>query len=329
MLAVEVHGAGKDDIKLVERPEAQPGPHDVQVRLRAATLNYRDLALPRGGGAQDRLPYVPLSCGCGVVIKVGKAVTKAQIGERVAPTFFQTPDGGIPSDFGRALGGPLDGVAREVGCFPETGVVKIPDELSDLEAATLPCAALTAWNALFATRATKPGEVVLLLGTGGVSIAGLQLAKAAGATVIITSSSEGKLARARALGADHAINYRTVPAWGERAWALSGGYGANVVLEVGGTGTLPQSLAALRPGGDLASIGLLSGEMVVSLDQPKTKLHRIRVGTRDQFEDMLRALVASHIRPVVDRVYPLAQLQEAMATLRAGDMVGKIGIVIG
>ncbi len=329
MLAIEVQGSGEDGIKVVERPEPQPGPHEVQVKLRAATLNYRDLAMPRRGPPLPKVPYVPLSCGCGVVTKVGEGVTRVAIGDRVAPTFFQTPDGSIPNDFGRALGGPLDGVAREVGCFPETGVVKIPDELADLEAATLPCAALTAWNALFVVRATKPGDVVLLLGTGGVSIAGLQLAKAAGATVIITSSSEHKLARARALGADLTINYQTVPAWGERAWALSGGLGASVVLEVGGTGTLPQSLAALRPGGDLASIGLLSGEIVANLEEPKARLHRIRVGSRDQLEDLLRALVSTHVRPVVDRVYPLERLRDAMAALRAGDMVGKVGLVIG
>ena len=331
MRAMEVWGSGEENIKEVEQPDPQPGPGEVQVRIVAATLNYRDLAIPEGGGPFPvKMPYVPLSCGCGVVTALGEGVTRVHVGDRVAPTFFQpaTTNGQDAADFAKALGGPINGVARELACFPHGGVVKIPDDLSDLEAATLPCAGLTAWNALFGARATKPGDVVVLLGTGGVSIAGLQLAKAAGASAIITSSSDAKLARARALGADHTINYRALPAWGGRAHTLAGGSGADVVLEVGGTGTLAQSLAALRPGGDVASIGLLAGGIVSQLDEATAKLHRIRVGTRDQFEDMLRALVRNRVRPVVDKVYPLKELGKAMAALRAGTMVGKVGIQI-
>jgi NADPH:quinone reductase-like Zn-dependent oxidoreductase len=332
MRAIEIHGPAPDDIRLVDRPEPQPGPSEVQVRLRAATLNFRDLAMPQAHGPYPiRTPYVPLSCGCGVVTAIGHQVTRVRVGDRVAPTFFRTAAEESPTHFGSALGGPLDGVAREVGCFPQFGVVKIPDGLSDLEAATLPCAGLTAWNALFCARGTKPGDVVLLLGTGGVSIAALQLAKAVAATVIITSSSDAKLARAVALGADATVNYRETPAWGAKVRELTGGRGADVVLEVGGTGTLEQSIAALRPGGDIASIGLLAGEIVAQIDEAKVKarLHLIRVGTREELEDMLRGIVSTSVRPVVDQVFPLEQIGRAMACLRAGHMVGKIGIEIG
>ena len=332
MRTIEIHGPAPNDIRLVDRPEPQPGPGEVQVRLRAATLNYRYLAMPQAHGPSPvRPPYVPLSCGCGVVTAVGHQVTRIRVGDRVAPTFFRTPAEESPTHFGSALGGPLDGVAREVGCFPQFGVVKIPDGLSDLEAATLPCAGLTAWNALFCTRSTKPGDVVLLLGTGGVSMAALQFAKSVAATVIVTSSSDTKLARAAALGADYIINYRETPAWGARVRELTGCRGADVVLEVGGTGTIEQSIAALRRGGDIASIGLLAGEVVAQIDETKVKakLHLIRVGSRFEFEDMLRGIISASLRPVVDHVFPLEQLVQAMECLRAGRMVGKIGIAIG
>jgi NADPH:quinone reductase-like Zn-dependent oxidoreductase len=329
MRTIEVTGRGTDNIRLVDRPEPEPGPGKVQVRIRAATLNYRDLLILEGRAPYPvRTPYVPLSCGVGIVTRVGEGVTRAQAGDRVLPTFFQPSVSSESGDFGKALGGPLDGVAREIACFAEGGIVKIPDSLSDLEAATLPCAALTAWAALFGVRSTQPGEVVLLLGTGGVSIAGLQLAKAAGATAIVTSSSDAKLARARALGADYVINYRRTLDWGERARAFTEGRGVDVVLEVGGAGTLPQSLAALRPGGDVASIGLLSGTFASEVDEERAVLQRIHVGTRDQLEALVRGLEATRVRPVVDRVYPLEQLSRAMQALREGAMVGKIGIQI-
>ena len=332
MRVMEVSGTDFDSLRLVERPMPEPRPGEVLVRITAATLNYRDLLLVQGGGTSGRTPtYVPLSCGCGVVAAVGTGVTGFKAGDRVAPTFFPDWISGprTDPDVARSLGGPIDGVAREYACFPQDGVVAVPDAIGDLEAATLPCAALTAWNALFVACATKPGDFVLLQGTGGVSIAGLQLAKAAGATVIITSSSNTKLQRARALGADHTINYRDMPDWGVRARAITGNRGVDVVLEVGGAETLAQSEVALMPGGAIAAIGLLGGNRIKAVKDPSAKLHYIRVGNRDQFNDMNRAIAANTIRPVVDKVFPLEELREAMLALQSGSVFGKVAIQLG
>lgn len=329
MRVMEVSGMDFDSLRLVERPMPEPRPGEVLVRITAATLNYRDLLLVQGGGTSGRAQtYVPLSCGCGVVTAVGKGVTRFKPGDRVAPTFFPDWISGprTDPDVARSLGGPIDGVAREYACFPQDGVVPVPDAIGDLEAATLPCAALTAWSALFVACATKPGDFVLLQGTGGVSIAGLQLAKAAGATVIITSSSDAKLRRARALGADHTINYRDTPDWGVRARAMTGNRGVDVVLEVGGAETLAQSEAALVPSGAIAAIGLLGGNRIKAVKDPSAKLHYIRVGNRDQFGDMNRAIAANGIRPVVDKVFPLEELRAAMLALQSGSVFGKVAI---
>jgi NADPH:quinone reductase-like Zn-dependent oxidoreductase len=330
MRAMQVTGPGIEHLKLVDLPVPAAGPGEVQVRIKTATLNYRDLLLMQNGNPDGKVPYVPLSCACGEVTAVGSGVTRFKNGDRVMPAFFQNWfSGPIPSrDSVRALGGILEGVACEFACFPEIAVVKAPDTLGDLEAAALPCAGLTAWSALFVARATKPGDVVLLLGTGGVSIAGLQLAKAAGASVIITSSSDSILARARALGADHTINYVSTPSWGDHALALAGGRGVDIVLEVGGAATLPQSARALREGGQIAGIGLLTGTTVWKEKNPPAQLLRIRVGNREQLEDLVRGVVATGIRPVIDRVFPLEDLGRALQTLRAGAFFGKIGIEI-
>ena len=328
MRTVEITGPGEQHIHLIDRPVPTPGPGEVLIRVHVATLNYRDLVLMQGGGpVSSRSPYVPLSCACGEVSAVGDEVTRVTPGDRVSPTFFQNWLSGPPPDASmQSLGGPIDGVAADFICLSEDGVVKIPDTLGDLEAATLPCAGVTAWNSLFGIRATKPGDVVLLMGTGGVSIAGLQLAKAAGATVIITSSSDAKLERARSLGADHVINYRTAPDWGERARAITGGRGVDVVLEVGGAETLPQSIRALRDGGDIAGIGLLAGTRVWEVTGQSARIQRIRVGSRADFEDTLRGIGAARIRPVVDTVFPVQRLADAFQSLRAGRLFGKIGI---
>ena len=329
MRVMEVSGTDFDSLRLVERPVPEPKRGEVLVRITAATLNYRDLLMVQGGGTSIRSKtYVPLSCGCGVISAVGAGVTRFKAGDRVAPTFFPDWISGprTDPDVARSLGGPIDGVAREYACFPQEAVVPVPDAIGDLEAATLPCAALTAWSALFVACATKPGDFVLLQGTGGVSIAGLQLAKAAGATVIITSSSNLKLERARALGADHVINYRDTPGWGARAKAITGNRGVDVVLEVGGEQTLAQSEAALMPGGAIAAIGLLGGGRIKSVKDPLSKLHYIRVGNRDQFIDMNRAISANGIRPVVDKVFPLEQLAAAMRALQSGSVFGKVAI---
>jgi NADPH:quinone reductase-like Zn-dependent oxidoreductase len=329
MRTIEIANPGEQHIRLIDRPLPTPGHGEVLIRVHAASLNYRDLVFMRGGGLGfSRYPYVPLSCACGHVTAIGHGVTQVAVGDRVAPIFFQNWLSGPqpPHDSMRPLGGPIDGVAADFICLSEEGVVKVPDTLSDLEVATLPCAGVTAWVGLFGIRATKPGDVVLLLGTGGVSILGLQLAKAAGATVMITSSSDAKLARARSLGADHLINYRTVTNWGERARQLTDGRGVDVVLEVGGAETLPQSILALREGGDIAGIGMLAGTPVWEAAHVAVRLHRIRVGSRTHFEDLLRGIVATHVRPVVDAVFPLDRLADAFQALGSGSVFGKVGI---
>ena len=332
MRVMQVNGTDFDSLRLVEQPVPEPKAGEVLVRMTAATLNYRDLLMVKGGASYGRTQaYVPLSCGCGVVADIGPGVTRFRVGDRVAPTFFPDWISGSRTDQGvaRSLGGPIDGVAREYACFTQEGMVKVPDAIGDLEAATLPCAALTAWNALFVACATKPGDFVLLQGTGGVSIAGLQLAKAAGATVIITSSSDAKLERARALGADYTLNYRDSPDWGARAMAITGRRGVDVVLEVGGEKTLAQSEAALMPGGSIAAIGLLGGSRIRAVQGASTRLHAIRVGSRDQFDDMNRAIAANGIRPVVDKVFPLEALGAAMQALQSGAIFGKVAIQVG
>jgi NADPH:quinone reductase-like Zn-dependent oxidoreductase len=327
MRSMEITGSTFDSVLLVERPVPAPAAGEVQVRMTAATLNYRDLLMVTGSSASGRKDNcVPLSCGCGVVSAVGPGAARFKVGERVMPTFFQDWISGprTAPGMGLSLGGSVDGVARDYGCYPQDYLVKVPDMLGDLEAATLPCAALTVWNALFVARATRPGDVVLLQGTGGVSIAGLQLAKAAGATVIITSSSHAKLERARAMGADYLINYREVPAWGLRARQITGDRGVDVVLEVGGQETLQQSVQAMAPGGTIAAIGLLGGTRIGRDAAPGVV--GIRVGSRAMFEDMNRAIAANGIRPVVDRVYPLEKLPQAMAALKAGEIFGKVAV---
>jgi NADPH:quinone reductase-like Zn-dependent oxidoreductase len=330
MRTTEIEAPGEQHIKVRERPVPAPGAGEVVVRVHAASLNYRDLTFMQGGSGFSRFPYVPLSCACGSIAAIGDGVTRVAVGDRVCPIFFQNwLEGPQPPDVEmRPLGGPIDGVAADLVCLSEHGVVKVPDTLGDLEAATLPCAGVTVWNALHGIRATKPGDVVLLLGTGGVSILGLQLAKAGGATVIITSSSDAKLARARRLGADHGINYRSTPDWGRRAREWTGGRGVDVVLEVGGLETLSQSVLALRDGGDIAGIGLLAGTPVWQANETRVRLQRIRVGSRRHFEDLLRAIVATGVRPVVDTVYPLERLGDAFRTMKAGAMFGKIGISV-
>jgi NADPH:quinone reductase-like Zn-dependent oxidoreductase len=325
---------GFDHLKLAERPDPKPGPGQVLLRMRAASLNYRDLVVPmRGYGAfTGTLPLIPVSDGVGTVIEVGPGVSRVRAGERVCPCFHQGWIAGAPrlARLTRTLGGPLDGTMAEFMCLSEQGVVPAPAHLTDEEAATLPCAALTAWSALVTYGRLAPGARVLIQGTGGVALFALQFAKLLGAHVTILSSSDAKLERAAALGADAGINYATTPEWHKPARAASGGAGFDHIVELGGEKTLPQSLRCVRAGGTISLIGVLSG---ATLNAPlglvvtrQVRLQGITVGHRDGFEAMMRALDQHRSRPVIDRVFDFEQLPEAMAYLKSGAQFGKICI---
>ncbi|WP_439815857.1 zinc-dependent alcohol dehydrogenase family protein [Zavarzinia sp. CC-PAN008] len=328
-------GYGIEYLKPQDRPVVEPGPGQVALAMKAASLNYRDLATVTGAFGRARLPLVPLSDGCGVVTAVGAGVTRVAVGDRVAPLFFQGWFAGEPTPqaLGTALGSPIDGCAQEVMVLSEQGVSKAPANLTDAEVACLPCAALTAWRGLFAEGNVKPGDWVLCQGTGGVSILALQFAKAAGARVIITSSSDEKLERAKELGADFGINYRTTPDWATAARKITGGRGVDYVVEVGGADTFTQSLAAIRLGGNIVVIGLLSGMMkdmnVAAIFGANAHITGITVGSRTNFEDMVRAIEANDIHPLVDKRFALEDAGSAFTAMKAGEHFGKIVLDIG
>jgi NADPH:quinone reductase-like Zn-dependent oxidoreductase len=294
------------------------------VRLKAATLNYRDLLFLKGLLPLERPQYVPLSCASGEVAAVGEGVQGLKPGDRVNPLFYQGLKAGKHTS-PHMLGGSTDGVARTHGVFLADSLARLPDELGDLEAATFACAGLTAWAALFGPRPLKAGERVLLQGTGGVSIAALQWAKAWGAEVVIISSSDAKLRRARALGADVTVNYRTTPDWAQAARAASGGRGVDIVVDVAGGGQLAPSVSLLNEGGIIAAIGMLDGEFSWGKDVGAT-IVPIFVGDREQHQAMV-AFAAQHaIRPVVDVVYDLERLADALRMMESGAFFSKIGI---
>jgi len=324
-------GIGLEHLKVVDLPEPTPGPFEVLVRMRAVSLNYRDLLMVNGVyGRATPMPLTPFSDGCGVVEAVGEQVTRFKIGDRVATMFFQGWLAGKPTPEGlaSALGAPIPGAGRELAAFHENGLSKVPDFLSDHHVATLPCAALTAWRALFEDARLQPGDTVLLQGTGGVSVFGLQFAKAAGYRTIITSSSAEKLARATALGAGHGINYKETPEWGAAARELNGGRGVDFVMEVGGAGTLTQSLRAIALGGHIAIIGVLGGAaeplQIGQMIGTGAKLQGVMVGSRAMFEAMCRAIEAHRIEPVVDKVFPFTEAHAAFEAMRTGQHFGKI-----
>lgn len=336
MRAVEIHGAfGLDNLVLTERPDPRPGPGQVLVRLRAASINYRDLLTVEGKyNPKQKLPLIPCSDGAGEVVEVGEGVTRVQPGERVSTVFAQKWISGRPTRerLRSTLGGPLDGTLAELAVFNEEGLVKTPDHLSDEEAATLPCAAVTAWTALVTEGGLAAGDTVLVQGTGGVSLFALQIAKILGARVIATSSQDEKLERVRRMGADGLINYREVPEWGKRAKELTGGTGVDHVVEVGGAGTLQQSLQALRFGGTVSLIGNLSGTkaeiLLTHVFMQNLRIHGILVGHRESFEALNRAVALHQLRPVVDRVFPLEEARAAMEHMAAGGHFGKIVVRI-
>ena len=314
-------------VALEEAGDFRPGHGELGVDLRAASLNYRDLIV-----ASRFAGVVPLSDGAGIVASMGDGVEGFAIGDRVVLGFMP---GWIEGEFteakkATALGGEgVDGVLAERIVVPATGIVRIPDAMTFEEAATLPCAGVTAWSALFERRPLQPGETVLLLGTGGVSIFALQLAKLAGARVIITSSSDEKLGRARALGADHVINFRAVPDWENEVVRLTGGVGADLAVDVAGPATLNRTLKATRMGGRISLMGVLTGfEGPVETDiilGKRITLQGIYVGP----VATLQALVATGIKPQVDRVFPFEEAPAAYEALRAAGHVGKIVVKIG
>ena len=323
---------GIENLKLVERPDPAPGPGQIVVDIKSASLNYRDLATVTA--SRGRLPFVPCSDGAGLVSAIGDGVSRVKTGDRVAPLFFQNWFAGepTPEKLGGALGGTLDGVLQEKILLSEQGVTQVPAGYSDEDAATLPCAALTAWRGLVLQGQVKPGDVVLVQGTGGVSIFALQFAKAAGATVIVTSSSDEKLERARALGADHFINYKSTPDWAKEVRKLTGNRGADHIIEVGGAGTFEQSLRAVRLGGKIAVIGILGGFVkdlnVAAIFATNATIHGITVGSHEQFESMTRAIEAMGIKPVIDKRFPLAEMRDAFECMKAGAHFGKIVVTV-
>jgi len=330
MQAFEIQEFGIDNLKLVERATPEPGPREVRVRLSAASLNFRDLMVAEGQyNPKLKRPLVPLSDGVGIVESTGPSVTRVRTGERVAGIFMQKWVDGGPSreKSASALGGAIDGVLAEYKIFHEEGLVSLPAHLSDVEAATLPCAGVTAWHALFEERPPQPGDSLLILGTGGVATFALQFGHVAGLRTIVLSSSNDKLARAQAMGASDTINYRERPDWDKAVRELLP-EGVDAVLEVGGSDTLARSLKAVRMGGIVTVIGALSGgEPTVSpvpILMNTVRVQGIYVGSRSMFERMNRAMEQHQIKPVVDRVFPWREVPRAMRYMQSQQHLGKI-----
>lgn len=326
-----VSDKGIDAIERVETHEPSPGSGEVLVELRAAALNYRDLVIAQGGYPRnDNRPVVPLSDGAGRVIGVGAGVTRWSVGDRVIANFMRAWIAGAVNEaaLNSSLGGGVDGVLAERFVVPEQALVRIPHHLDFAEAATLPCAALTAWNALTAA-GTKAGDTVLTLGTGGVSSFGIQFARAMGARSIVTSSRDEKLERAQALGAEHGVNYIKHPEWHEEVLRITAGAGVDHVLETGGPGTFERSLKAAKVGGTISMIGFLADGPPPPLSWALFKnltIRTIYVGSVEMFESMNRAIEMHHIRPVIDSRFPFDDAWGALKAFRQQQHVGKVVI---
>lgn len=327
--AVQLTRHALDAFELIQAPIETPGPGQVRLAMRAASVNFRDLVMAKGlhGGL---MPLVPLSDGVGVVEAVGDGVARVKVGDRVCPIYAPgwwsgEPVAGITST---SLGGDRHGVLRDHMLIDAGDVVKVPDHLTDLEAATLPVAGVTAWSALFPCGRLQPGETVLIEGTGGVSLFALAFAKAAGARVAIVSSSDEKIERAKAMGADIAVNYRSEPEWGKAVGKLTGG--VNLVVEVGGASTLVQAVGALAYGGRISQVGLLTGidaQLPLRLFVPKSaSIQAVLVGGRDRFESMNKAIAQHQVRPVIGEIFGFGQVAEALQALAAQQHFGKIVI---
>jgi NADPH:quinone reductase-like Zn-dependent oxidoreductase len=332
--AYELHPEdGFDALRLVERPAPALGPGQVRVRVRAVSLNHRDLTLARMAKKRSKR-VVPASDGAGEVVEVGASVTRLAAGDRVAANFFPTWVDGpfLEEHHANALGGSIDGMLAEEVVLPETAWVKIPARYSFEQAATLPCAGVTAWHALFEGGNLRPGGSILVQGSGGVSIFSLQLARAAGARVIATSSSPEKRARLEQMGAAHTIDYRAEPRWGEAARAATGGRGVDVAVEVGGAGTFDQSIKALRFGGTMSILGVLTGTQgpvdTYSIFHKNARVYGVYVGSAAMFQSLFRALDAAAVEPIIDRVFPFAETRAAYEHLASGQHFGKVVIAL-
>ncbi|MEP6946419.1 MAG: NAD(P)-dependent alcohol dehydrogenase [Acidobacteriota bacterium] len=334
MKVYEIEKFGIEGLARVEREIPEPASNEVLVNLKAASLNFRDCMVVNGTyNPRMKLPAVPFSDAAGEVVATGRSATKWKIGDRVMPIFAQRWYEGDSSEENRrtALGaGPhWNGVLREFAAFSEDAVVRVPAHLSYAEAATLPCAAVTAWNALVVSGKLKAGDTVLTLGTGGVSIFAVQIAKLFGARVISTSSSDEKIQRLKAIGADETINYRTTEAWDAEVLALTEERGVDHVVEVGGADTLPRSLNAVRVGCHIALIGALSGAgnfNPINVFMKSVRIQGIFTGSRAMFEDLNRAVNESKLKPVIDRVYEFDEVQDALRHMATGAHFGKIVI---
>jgi NADPH:quinone reductase-like Zn-dependent oxidoreductase len=320
--------AVRRDLTYDTLPVPTPGWGEVLVAIKAVSLNYRDLLIAAGKYTHFAGDVILASDAAGEVIAIGEGVTRFASGDRVMANFFQ---GWIDGDYQRehgktSLGGAIPGVLTTARVFDQCGLVRVPDHLTYEEAATLPCAAVTAWHAL---ADIKPGDTVLVLGTGGVAIFGLQFARLRGARVIITSSSDDKLSKAVALGADATINYRTTPGWEQEVLRLTNGRGADNVLELGGAGTMAKSIASVRPGGQVSVIGVVTGTtepLNIGAILPNIRLQGIYVGSVAMFEEMNRAIALHQLRPVIDRVFAFEEAAKALQYLEAAQHFGKVVI---
>jgi NADPH:quinone reductase-like Zn-dependent oxidoreductase len=328
-------GFGLDNLRLVERPAPRPGPVDVLVRVEAVSLNSRDLQMIEGAyNPRQPLPLVPCSDAVGRIEAVGEAVDEGWLGRRVCTAMVPGWVGGAPRRelIRDTLGGPRDGTLAEYVVLPGSGVVPCPENLTAVEGSTLGVAGLTAWNALVTHAGLTAGGIALALGTGGVSIFALQIAGLLGCRAIVTSSSDEKLRRATELGAWRTINYRETPEWGRQVQALTGGRGADVVVEVGGAATLPESIRAVAIGGTIALIGVVSGRQgplnVVPIFMRQVRLQGVLVGHRESFEAFARAIEACDLHPVIDRVLPFEEAPQALRHLASGEHFGKVCIAL-
>jgi NADPH:quinone reductase-like Zn-dependent oxidoreductase len=328
-----VSNGGVDALALNSRPTPQPGPGEILVRMRASAINYRDLSTIEDPAARAiAYPRIPNSDGAGEVLDVGAGVTRFTAGDRVAGCFFQDwGDGRISTTaMASALGGPIDGVLAEEVVFSEQGAVHLPPLMSFAEGATLPCAGLTAWNCLIEQGGLTAGKTALFLGTGGVSIFGLQIAGMIGARAIITSSSDAKLARAASLGADELINYRQTPDWQARVLELTAGVGVDVTIETGGGGTLEKTIEATRVGGTISLIGVLTGGTInpSSVMRKSIRLQGVYVGNRRMFEDMNAAFDLNQVTPVIDQLFEFGDARTAYKVMREAGHFGKLVVSI-